>query len=198
MHLKPSPAMMRGMAARPEQDRGQSHASQDNPRSVFASRFQYKPPADLRLHAWVRSWLITKADYDQPKRWVRIRRIKFWIFGERLGEGLYDKTRRFAFAVVGGKVSHEDYQRRMESCDTCPSLQIVMPLDAGKREKRYCGSCGCPKWAMSRLDVKNKYKKWYCPKRRHEGPYPFDEYSKRIRERVVEITERVSAMADKG
>jgi len=190
MQLKSSPAMRRGMVSKPQADESLEYTNQAKPKSVYSSRFLYKPPADMRLHAWIRSWFFTKADYQEYRYWIRLRRVKFWVFGKRAGEGLYDKTRRFVVAIFGGRVRPHVYAARMNDCDTCPALQIVMPLSAEKREKWYCGSCGCPKWLLSRLDVKNRFRKWYCPKRKHAGPYPFDEYAERIRERVDEITER--------
>jgi hypothetical protein len=75
---------------------------------------------------------------------------------------------RFLRAQTGGKVSEFVYGARMATCGDCDQLDIVM----GKGT--FCRACGCGFHRFADLQRKNRLRKWYCPLRRHEGPYPDD------------------------
>lgn len=64
--------------------------------------------------------------------------------------------------IVGGRVTDDAYVARMVACGQCHDR-----VDVG--EKKYCGPCRCPHWILSRLDKKNRYKRWRCPEGRHVG-----------------------------
>lgn len=70
---------------------------------------------------------------------------------------IYPKVRMFLYTVISSRVSDIEYEERMQICSSCIHLQ----------KGKYCGSCKCPKWFLSRLSFKNRFKKHGCPHRFH-------------------------------
>jgi hypothetical protein len=150
---------------------------------------QYIPhiPWDIRFHRWVRSWIITPRDTSKDNKWLRISRVKFWVFGRASGgNGLYERFRQMTFALLGGFVQSEEYATRMEECMKCLKLQVKIPAREHGKWQYFCGSCGCPRWWLAELHKKNKLRKWNCPEGRHPGPSILS----RLRQRVNEEKKR--------
>lgn len=78
----------------------------------------------------------------------------------------------FIKAHSGGQVVKGVFDERQVICNTCPKLDIVIGKSGG--EHRYCRQCGCGHHRFARLTHKNRLVKWYCPLRKHPGPYPDD------------------------
>ncbi len=137
---------------------------------------------DIRLHRWIRSWIIIPADQGKTARWYRLRRFKFWLFGARSGyHGLYERFRQMIVALCGGFCRRGAYLERLSICRlTCEKVTIRLPRRSKGKLRYYCGSCSCPRWPFAELRFKNRLRKWRCPERRHAGPYPEDRYRKMI------------------
>ena len=71
------------------------------------------------------------------------------------------KSWLFVKTITSGWCSRKIYTERMGTCFGCPLMQTV-------NGKQYCGGCGCPKWILSRLSVKNWFKRNHCPKGLHK------------------------------
>lgn len=124
-------------------------------------------PFDLKVHAFITRMVL------QPYRW---RRFRMW------GMSLYPRTRSFVLTMVGGLVSATIRHERGMVCEGCDRLQVQVPRRAKSNAKwpRYCGSCGCPRWRLSRLSFKNRFRAAYCPLRKHAGPYPDDWWRRQV------------------
>lgn len=85
------------------------------------------------------------------------------------------RVRSFLSAITGGKVDAEAYRDRMAECMECPHrIAEIRERRGSVRELWYCAACQCPRWKLARLTFKNRLKRWYCPARKHAGPYPDD------------------------
>lgn len=73
----------------------------------------------------------------------------------------YLKLYGLVSALTGGRIGGDEYEERMDECDACPGQEKT------RRGKRYCGPCGCPRWFMSELARKNRWRRHYCPEKRH-------------------------------
>ncbi len=180
INMLPTEEMKRGFVD-PDIERA-SETSPINERMERPDR-QYIPtiPWDIRLHRWIRSWVITPHDMSKDNRWLRIARIKFWLFGRTSGgAGVYERFRQMSLAIVGGKVRPEVFVARMEECMKCPKMQIRVPSHDDGKWNYYCGSCSCPRWWLSELHKKNKLRRWNCPERKHPGLYTIDNIRRRI------------------
>lgn len=71
-------------------------------------------------------------------------------------------VRLFLFWCLSRKVNESEYAFRNATCDACPS-QVI------EDGKKWCGSCGCPRWHYSELAVKNMYAGHNCPLGKHPG-----------------------------
>ncbi len=172
VNLAPLTAMQRGFV-RPKHN-GPAVTQPEPPKRPER---QYIAPVawDLRVHRWLRSWAVVARDFDKGNRWPRWSRVKLWVFGRSAHTGLYERTRQMLIAITGGRVSHDIYVYRMHAClRQCKKVTIRLPRRPDGVLKFYCGSCACPRWPLSELRRKNKYRKWHCPERRHPGPYPGD------------------------
>jgi hypothetical protein len=67
----------------------------------------------------------------------------------------------FLRTVTSGTVDELKYRDRMTACLNCDILQVT------KKGQNYCGGCNCPKWYLSRLTIKNHFKRDHCPKGLH-------------------------------
>jgi hypothetical protein len=86
----------------------------------------------------------------------KIRRGILWLLQQ------YPHVRSFLVAMTGGFVSGREFRERQEVCSSC-----------NFRKGPYCGACTCPRWPLARLSVKNRLRKWFCPKKKHErSRYP--------------------------
>lgn len=85
-------------------------------------------------------------------------------------------------ALTGGFVREEALTARNEVCAACPYRQVHVRqrwFAFGRFiEASYCGACGCGRWLLARLGIKNRMVQWRCPLRRWDaekvGPYPDD------------------------
>lgn len=88
----------------------------------------------------------------------------------------------FVVAVTSRRMTSAEANSRGATCMVCPRRVVTLKVRRSVvKEQSYCDACGCPHWYGSRLAVKNRMSKWYCPLRRHDGPYPDDA----IREHIV-------------
>jgi hypothetical protein len=131
------------------------------------SRFLSPMSWDLAVHDFIARIVL------HPYRW---RRFRIWAIS------LYPRARGFVYAISGGQVSDTVRRDRAAVCEACETLQIQVPRTPRPYERwaRYCGSCGCPKWRLSRLSFKNRLRRAYCPQRLHPGPYPDDWWRKQV------------------
>lgn len=84
-----------------------------------------------------------------------------WLVNKR-----YIQIRQFLIAFFGPRVDQAELKERFDICAECPVLVT-------KGKHLYCGVCSCPKWFLSRLAKKLRYKKYYCPLQKHSGEYPY-------------------------
>lgn len=111
-----------------------------------------KYPWDVRLAMFVRTGLL---------------RRMLWRMAAVSVIGLYLRFRVFLATVCSGRVDEETYRERMDICGSCEAKEEY-------NGRWYCGACGCPRWRLSRLDIKNRFRGHLCPLRRHPGDYPSD------------------------
>src|SRR3972149_3952710 len=130
-------------------------------------RLMFKPAWDERIFGlWAGFWVWLLIGSFENRKALRRMRILRW-----LGIGTYGLIRSFLTAFFSRRINDAAWQKRMEKCLSCERLIVeVRKRDASKR--LFCAQCGCPNWFMSALTRKNRYKKWYCPMRKHEGQYP--------------------------
>lgn len=119
------------------------------------------------------TWSVRHVNAGYPRVLVRFKSLATWTIrlplrGWRLGR-----------AVIGPKVSLDDFGKRMAVCGDCQSMQKRL-VRKSPFVKLYCGSCGCPRWPLSELDRtagdlrrrrppgKNWLLKWTCPLNKHE------------------------------
>jgi len=154
-------------------------------------RFIIKPAWDERFFGWWAGfwvWLLvgSGANRTAVRRW----RILRW-----LGIGSYGLVRSFLTAFFSRRIDDAAWKKRMESCLSCERLVVeVRKRDNTKR--LFCAQCGCPNWFMSALPRKNRYKKWHCPLRRHEGQYPEQALERAREEWIVLSTEKYKRTSD--
>lgn len=92
-----------------------------------------------------------------------------------------------ARVLTSGRVDGATYAERMGTCLDCDGCVVVVTA-RDQRGKAYCGPCGCPKWAFSRLDRKNHMAGHECPRGLH-GPRRNDWFPEFVRERQAEFAE---------
>lgn len=150
---------------------GGSDRRQAEPRpNKRQSRIVRKPSAIPFMARWATMWI----NAGHPKLFIRTKRALAWLAYS--GYQFYMMAR----ALVGGRISHEQFAARMVVCEGCPSQQKRLVY---KRPfvKLFCGSCGCPQWWLSELGpvgdkprrrptrrYKNYLLKWECPHDKHE------------------------------
>jgi hypothetical protein len=76
------------------------------------------------------------------------------------------KVRMFLGAIVGPRVSPEEYRQRINACVRCPDI-IVIHKRYG--DKMYCGACNCWRWWLAQISRKCRYKLHMCLRGRHPG-----------------------------
>lgn len=87
--------------------------------------------------------------------------------------------------LAGGTVSKEEREDRRAICNVCDSCQRMVYRRTGQIVvgPDYCGSCGCWKWLLARLSLKNRLRKWECPRGRHKQTIyridPFIEFAEK-------------------
>jgi len=124
----------------------------------------YLPP---RESAWLRlaAWIASAIGAPQP-----IQRLATWPLRMIL-RGVGTRMKPGPLRIwLGGAVDSQTRTRRNIHCAQCSTAYGRM--EDGKPGALYCGSCGCPEWFGSQLKRKNGFALWYCPRRKHEGPYP--------------------------
>lgn len=173
-----APRVMQRGFVQPERDNGKPKPEERKQPERPDRQYRIPLAWDIRLHRWIRSWVIVPADHEKNMRWDRIRRIKFWVFGRGSGyHGLYERCRQLTVALFGGFCARGEYTERLATCRLdCVKVVIRLPRRRNGRVRHYCGSCACPQWPLSELRFKNWLRKWQCPERRHAGPYPEDRY----------------------
>jgi len=87
------------------------------------------------------------------------RRFMLWLL--RIPPRAY----RFQSVAFSGKICDDRIDERDAICDACEFLKYA------RNGHRYCGSCGCPNWRLSRLEFKNSREANHCPQRKHPGEY---------------------------
>lgn len=68
---------------------------------------------------------------------------------------------QFASVITSPPTDDTTFAARQAACDACPHRQ-------DRHDDSYCGCCGCPKWRLATLAVKNRLSRWECP----EGRFP--------------------------
>lgn len=150
---------------------------------AVASEEEVKPQIFARLHGPAPSGKrIVQLPPWYPGEWLLprlrhpIRTVLGWF-------SLPPKAWALFRVLTGGIVRGEAYQARNEACDKCPLRQVWI---TGRKTKDYCGACGCARWWLSQLRIKNHLRKWVCPIRKWDeaaGPYP----DARLRTVIVEL-----------
>lgn len=78
---------------------------------------------------------------------------------------------------LGGRVSEEEYAARNYRCGECATAFSRVANGGRILSGPFCGSCGCGEWFGSTLKRKNRYVKWYCPRKLHKDTvYPDVEF----------------------
>lgn len=75
---------------------------------------------------------------------------------------MFKKIYFFLKAVLGPKVSTEEYSNRLNKCSDCI-------WNVKKENRNYCRECGCPQvkyWPWSELKTKATYKYSECPRKK--------------------------------
>lgn len=115
----------------------------------------------VRLPFLVTAWIVAWSAMLGPKPFARFR---FWIVN------ILYRGYGFASAVFGPWLAKDSpqYRNRMIECGKCPSARLVLQRKA-PFVKTYCGQCQCPRWPVSELALKNRFRNWTCPADRFPG-----------------------------
>jgi hypothetical protein len=144
----------------------------------------------LRLFVWA-SRQASSAPNGAVIQFWRTRRLVIWLIMQPI------RIADFVLVISGGRVSVERHGERMAVCEACPRRVLRIVGRTKPRVESYCGICGCPKWFMARLDRKNWWRRWYCPAKRHPGPYPEDAWRELVEaENARVVRQEHGAVAD--
>lgn len=155
-------------------------AKPGEPQNVVQMAEKEQPKVREPLPAWdfriAGAWM-TFVTY--PTRFVLGRVLLDWFAHVGTRPAIwYISARNFVTALLGDRVSDAVYRQRMKACGECRDAYVRI-VRVGKKcglGPSFCGLCGCPESRWSRLDEKNKFAAWHCPRRKHPGPYPEDAY----------------------
>lgn len=107
------------------------------------------------------TWSIRYLNAGHPRMLTRLKSFLTWVTRLPLrGWG-------FVRSMFGPKVSLDEFEKRMNICVNCQSMQVRL-IRNEPFKKLYCGSCGCPRWPPSELPHKNWLLKWECPLNKHK------------------------------
>jgi len=148
-------------------------SSSGHVREIAPVRHDVVAPRRYGMLSWFHGWVF-HAVILSP---MRTKRAAAWLWL------LPAKLSLFVRTIMGPKVADDVWRARMDDCERCTNSRIRLSIVKGEVvEKSYCKQCGCPDWYLSRLDNKNRYAKWECPLRTHEGPYEDDLWRPRATE----------------
>jgi hypothetical protein len=71
-------------------------------------------------------------------------------------KSVWEKAAEFVKTATSGFATDAVVALRMSSCASCDKLQ-------SRADGNYCGACGCPEWALSKLDKKVRFRDLPCP-----------------------------------
>lgn len=80
----------------------------------------------------------------------------WWVFNQ------WPKASEFLRTVCGGWIGRVQYDERQAICEACEYRDVV---DC----HGYCRACGCVRWLLARLRIKNRFRCHRCPLGRHPG-----------------------------
>lgn len=165
-------------------EREQQEREQHDLALAIAAEEETKPQIFVRLHGPAPAGKrIVQLPPWYPGEWL-LPRLRHPIRTALSWFSLPPKAWSLFRALTGGIVRGAELKARNEACAVCPVRQVWI---TGRKAREYCGACGCARWWLSRLQNKNKLRKWACPLRRWDvdtvGPYPDDH----LRTRLVEL-----------
>ena len=103
----------------------------------------------------------------KPWRWHRLRGLAKWLILSAARVPMFLRT------VFSQRVDPATFAKCQTRCWECPFIELQLYYDRRNGlylYHTYCGSCGCPRWILARLDTFKNWRQGHeCPQDEHPG-----------------------------